>query len=444
MNKMKTTIAIAAALVAGASTQSFAAATAPVSSKVGTITFSLTAVGQTNISTSNTQLDAGDWTDSPFHYRTLTTKLTQKEIIKYISMVLYGKPTGFTANAKLILVQGELSGFFNITPDLQSATPPLATGSNYLSSGPWTTLDPDVSTVLANAANSTYLDLPNGRHFQTEPSADGTSTSYPPGHFQPWGQIFVQDGTKEVNVTPFFQFKVHECYDCFYLNSFVSDATFQYQTSGGSSGKINGPPCCYTPPVPPNHVIIGHGVDRYYLNIGFDNTINNPYLDPNDAAQYLGITGISTFGTTGGGVSFDGITPDALRYTNTIASHIISAPSPWEARFTLNGVLTYNWQLKILNKTDSYPDFLGGANYTATGYGFIALVCQVINGSAAISEMNTANGFANTPWYNDWYGYNDQGDAQVLEVPYNVPASLTEHYSVLTYSTDLSNEITPD
>jgi hypothetical protein len=444
MNKMKTTIAIAAALVAGASTQSFAAATAPVYSKVGTITFALTSVGQTNISTSKTQLDAGNWTDNPEYYKTLTSKITQGEIIKYISEVLYGSPSGFTSKAKLILVQGELSGFFNITPDLADAQ---ATNFDNLA-GPWSTpvtspiKAPDASTVLANAHDSAYFTLPNGRHFQTEPDASGTNTTYPAGHFQPWGQIFVQDGTKEVNVTPFFHFAVHECYDCFYLNSFVTDAAFSFKNRNVGGG-IDGPPCCYTPPTPINSVT-GSGTDRYYLTIGFDNTVSNPYLDP-ASAQFIGIGGL----VPSGGVStvgLDGVTPDGLEYVDKIASGLFSAPAPYEARFTLNGVFVYKWQLKVINKTDSYPDFIGvgAANYTSVnGYGFIGLTCQVITGTGTITEANVANGFGNTPWYNDWYGFDDAGPAN-SPVPYNAPASLTEHYSTITLGGDTEPTATAD
>ena len=74
--------------------------------------------------------------------------------------------------------------------------------------------------------------LANGRHFDVNPD-DTTDlfTAWPVGHHQPWGQIFVQDTGKSPmvcdNVTFLFAITVQECYDCFYLNSFISDATFK-------------------------------------------------------------------------------------------------------------------------------------------------------------------------------------------------------------------------
>jgi hypothetical protein len=255
-------------------------------------------------------------------------------------------------------------------------------------------------------------------------SAGDAVTLYPPGHLQPWGQIFVKDtankhGVTSVNVTPFFQLSVHECYDCFYLNSFISDANFAYKSST-TGGSVSGPPCCQTPTTTTSS-LTGNGTDRYYLSLGFDDTQSNPYLKTN-STSYLGTPGIPPFL----GV-LDGTTPDALPYSPSIVSHL-GQPSPYEIRFTLNGILTYKWALKKINSGDTYPDFIGSASYEANGYGFIALVCQLITGSASINEVNVANGLGNTPWSDDWYGYDDVGIKQVDgSSAVNVPASLTEH-----------------
>jgi hypothetical protein len=131
---------------------------------------------------------------------------------------------------------------------------------------------------------------------------------------QPWGQIFVHDpgaagATVDAplceNVTFFFDLEVEECYDCFYMNSFISDANFTEK-----AGSQNGPPCCSSP-----GILLGKGTDKYYLSLSFDNTENNSYLNPalftnEDGAidyfyEYVGYNGlVPTVGVA------DGTTPD--------------------------------------------------------------------------------------------------------------------------------------
>jgi hypothetical protein len=434
------------------------------------IAFALTVQGQSSVSTSASVANAGNFSQGPLYYKTVTKKMTQTDILKAIAYVLHkGAFNYYSSQASLQLVQGELGGFWNINDGLAqsyedfsqyfplTASLPMneltgsfndnGTDDNFYDSGTgWILLDDNgdsfgpgtsssglaadypiyfplvyTDTQLAGSGPiddlSTYLDLnyrtsiadgineytrlDTGRHFLPVPWIDYTDETflpttgqYPPGHMQPWGQIYVKDpGHKDSdgnplceNVTFFFYLAVQECYDCFYLNSFISDATFKTQT-----GNQNGlPPCCSSP-----SFLLGKGVDKYYLSLSFDNTINNSFLNPClytnrdtqgaivDIEYYYEYSGYPGLKPTVGVA--DGATPDLLAYSDRIQSHLGSA-SPYEMRFTLNGIVTYNWQLKMVNSGDVAADFVGTATYAANGYGFIGLVCQLITGSATFSE----------------------------------------------------------
>lgn len=186
MKKMKTTIAATIALAACASTQLFAQPSPNV--KSDTITFSLTEQGQASVSTSASALNAGSWLTQnlnkdgsvagvgPLHYKTTSKKLTQADIIHAIGIVLHGSAGYYSSQAKLVLVQGELSGFFNITPDLAASTAdtnlyfgdslvkPKVTGTSSLD-GTFTTGDTDTDTGLQSGLDSLYAQLATGRHF---------------------------------------------------------------------------------------------------------------------------------------------------------------------------------------------------------------------------------------------------------------------------------------
>lgn len=453
MKKMKTTLATAAALAA-ASTQLFAQNT-----KEDTITFSLTEQGQASVSSSATANNAGTWFTQttlkdgtvagvgPTHYKTSSHKLTQVDILHSIGIVLHGSPSYYSAQAKLVLVQGELSGFFNITPDLAASAADTNIDTTPVEGfdGVFATDDGDADTSLAAGGNSLYAQLATGRHFAVVPSGSSTSGSatwgaYPPGHMQPWGQIYVKDPTKGTaeceNVTYFFSLTVQECYDCFYMNSFISDANFSFVESKGNSG----PPCCSL-----GSYMIGKGVDKYYLTLSFDNTENNPYLDPTKTDRYVGVTGLNpdaNFGVNGG---VDGISPDFLTFADSISSQL-GRPSPYEMRFTLNGIVTYSWNLNLVNSGDVAPEFVGTATYPCTGYGYIGLICQLLTGSASFAErvVKTSTCCLGDDWYNSWYGigayadYNLKDDGQNFNAyldyidlpqatPLNVQASLTYH-----------------
>jgi len=494
--KMRKKLITALVLGACLGTQAFAQNT-----KQDTITFSLTVQEQASVSTS-TAPNAGNWSQGPLYYKTQTLKLTQTDILKAIAYVLHHNGTFYSPKASLILVQGELGGFWNIYDSLAQSyedftqyfdastflpSPPFnlyaheLTGSfnfngwdgNFYDYGTgWVQEDPNGNiyfgpstwsstlaadnpiyypgvpfsplyalngnndyagpyweTQNANPSGSynefaTYLDngmrtsisdgndeyarLATGRHFLpvpwvdyttlesgTFPSLLATTGEYPPGHMQPWGQIYVRDpgaagfsATDPLceNVTFFFYLAVQECYDCFYLNSFISDASFK-----AVSGAQSGPPCCTSP-----SFLVGKGTDHYYLSLSFDNTVNNGYLNPtlytnrDDSScsygqtsyyyEYTGYPGIQTFN----GVA-DGVTPDLLVYSDLISKRV-GPSSPYEMRFTLNGLVTYSWTLEKVNTSDTAADFVGTASYSANGYGFIKLYCALLTGSATFTE----------------------------------------------------------
>jgi len=436
MKQMKTTLLTTVALAACVGTQVYAQ-----NSKLDTISFSLSLQGQASVSTSATVIDAGTWSSEPKYYKTTgAKKMTQANIIQDIGKVL-GR--SYSTKAQLVLVQGELSGFFNVIPGLSNAVPQYDDSTGYLTGTNDVSADSDLavdSTIIPDDT-ITFVALANGRHYQQNP----ISYAYPVGHFQPWGQIFVQDPAYPGfsasnplcdNVTFFFSLDVQECYDCFYMNSFISDASFSIHTT-----SLGGPPCCGV-----SSTLLGKGTDHYYLTWSFDDTQVNPYLDASvdtngyyESSVYVGIPGIVP--SVG---SLDGTKPDALVYVDAIKSGL-GTPSPYEARFTLNGIVTYGWNLEFVNKSDLLPDFVGTASYSANGYGFIQLVCQLITASATISEkiVKSTTCCLDLPWYDSWYGVGWDGDATdiVFEVDppgydttipttqVNTPLSLSYHFA---------------
>ena len=423
--------------------------------KEDTITFALSVMQQSSVSTS-TALNAGNFSQGPTHYKTATAKMTQTDILKSIAIVLHNRNANFySPQAKLVLVQGELGGFWNINDALAQSyadywSDGMLTGSfNYYGTDNNYYNDTDSYNAAYYEMNGefpsgyynaleTYLDnnsrisisdgpgtpegfdpeggayarLDTGRHFLPVPDGYDTSGEYPPGHMQPWGQIYVKDpGHKSSsgdplceNVTFFFYLYVQECYDCFYLNSFISDATFTTK-----AGAQSGPPCCTSP-----NFLLGKGVDKYYLSLSFDNTVNNSYLNPavytnsnSDTTyyyyDYVGFTGVQP----SVGIA-DGTTPDLLRYSDPIRSQL-GLPSKYEMRFTLNGIVTYSWDLKMVNSSDVAADYVGTAKYDANGFGFIGLVCSLINGSATFTEkvVKDVGCCDDVNWYGGDYYYDE-------------------------------------
>lgn len=477
--KMRKKLITALVLGACVGTQAFAQ-----SIKEDTLTFSLSVMQQSSVSTS-TALNAGNFSDGPTHYKTATKKMTQTDILKAIAVVLHGRnnPNFYTSKASLMLVQGELGGFFNINDalaqsyadfysdnslegsfnqdgndsnfyDTSSPNPAYWELNDYFPDGYYN----DLTTYLDNSARTSIADgtdmyarLDTGRHFLPVPVMEdsndnetpyATSGQYPVGHMQPWGQIYVKDpGHKDTsgnplceNVTFFFYLMVQECYDCFYMNSFISDATFTTKQGGQS-----GPPCCTSP-----DFLLGKGVDKYYLSLSFDNTINNSYLNPawvtNESTDstggyyydYVGFQGV----TPSTGIA-DGTTPDLLTYSDPIRSRL-GLPSPYETRFTLNGIVTYNWTLKMVNASDVAADFVGTASYSANGYGFIGLVCSLITGSATFTEkvVKDVGCCDDVYWWDNEYNnvnYNGQGNYGTWVTGWFGPGGASEADGYKTY-----------
>jgi hypothetical protein len=453
---MKKTLITAVALAACAGTPLFAQ-----NAKEGVITFALTSQAQNSVSTS-TASNAGLWSQQPRYYKTVTGKLATSDILQAIAYVLHNKNNNFYGSkAQLVLVQGELSGFFNLnalpsSPNLTDVRPIALTPGLF-------DITPDFSETTLHSG-ATFAQLATGRHLEHVPFADPpadttplvpTSGAWPVGHHQPWGQIFVKIPTTAgialcENVTPFFAITVEECYDCFYLSSFITDTTFKYQT--GASGL----PCCTTPTS-----LLGNGKDRYYMTLSFDNTLNNPYLNPG-AALYVGGWGQATdptlvtynayagkagIGFAAGTFPGDGITPDFIKYYDSIQSGA-GKFNQFVTRFTLNGTVTYTWSLKMINTGDSVADFVGSASYSANGYGFIALRCALLSGTASIAEkvVKLTTCCLDDPWYSWWYGigWNQFQDPWggfvdptgvgtpyaapgLFESPINTPADLSFH-----------------
>ncbi len=408
---MKKTLTTVAALVACAGTQLFAQ-----NAKEDVITFSLTRYSQTSVSTSAVA-NSGNWSDGPTVYKTASGRVTTADVLKSIAIVLHGNAGYYSSRAQLVLVQGELGGFF---------------GYPYVQ-----TLDE------VNTTDGDNIRLATGRSMTNNP----INGALPPGHNQPWGQIFVKESdtrgfvTLCENVSFFFALQVQECYDCFYLNSFITDTTFRFT-------ERNGPPCCAG-----SSITTGSGKDRYYMTLQFDNTLNNPYLNPDPEEVQAGPGGYYPGGTTNilpivnadefydivGGFdglyppsgnfyvkglqeADDGIKPDGLAYIDSIKNRVKNPPDAhsydiYTLRFSLNGIVTYNWSLKFINKTDAFPDFVGGASFPVTGYGYAQKVCSLFSGTVTINEKIVANTKCclNEPWYNPgagqdggfWFGLAD-------------------------------------
>ena len=236
--------------------------------KEGVISFALTQQKQVSVSTSLLTANAGTWTAPPTVYKTALAKLSTVNVLQSIAKVLHNNPGYYSSKAQLVLVQGELSGFFNVGESLAKAIPSNDTGKFIPT--------PSFSSTM----DRLNVTLDSGRHDEANP----INGSWPVGHHQPWGQIFVKDTSKSLceNVTYFFSISVQECYDCFYLNSFISDSRFKF-----TAPNSGGPPCC-SPPTG----LTGNGRDIYYMTLAFDNTVNNIYLNPRSDV-WVGIIGLN-------------------------------------------------------------------------------------------------------------------------------------------------------
>jgi hypothetical protein len=166
--------------------------------------------------------------------------------------------------------------------------------------------------------------------------------------------------------------------------------------------------------------MLGKGVDLYYMTMSFDNTVNNPYLNydlfdyvtdqypvpDNLYVDYDGIAPGSHLNLFNWTVGYEGVYPDALPFFDPIKSGALTMYEPFLMRFTLNGIMTYSWNLKFINTSDLWPDFVGTGTYDVNGYGYIALVCDLLTGTVKFTEkvVNTACCLDDNYWSDWWYG----------------------------------------
>jgi hypothetical protein len=166
--------------------------------------------------------------------------------------------------------------------------------------------------------------------------------------------------------------------------------------------------------------------------------VNNPYLNFINSFCYVGVDGIA-----GNTIVGDGVVPDKINvnpYKDPIKS-LVGKNYPYEARFTLEGIFTYTWNLQFVNSSDISPDFVGTGSYAASGYGFIGLFCELLTGSANFTEkIVKPTCCTGENWYDWWYGVGAEYEASgtspdyatlywdgVYPTPMNVSTSLSFH-----------------
>ena len=176
--------------------------------------------------------------------------------------------------------------------------------------------------------------------------------------------------------------------------------------------------------------MLGSGTDKYYMTMSFDNTVNNPYLnyDLYDYVTYeypvpdtLYVDPYESFGDYIEGIEpgynsiffwtiyYEGVYPDAFPYFDPIKSGALTQFEPYLMRFTLNGIMTYTWKLGFINSSDLWPDFVGTGTYDVNGYGYIALVCDLLTGTVKFTEKAVKTpccifAYDSDEWYYDWFG----------------------------------------
>lgn len=297
-----------------------------------------------------------NFTSAKMVWWTKKDKITEKSIIQAIGHVLGHT---FSSKAQLIMEEGLLGGFQN----------PWSDDYSY----PHGLTFPRFNYVMGSAAQGVN---------QVDEGDDEI-----PGKFQPLGWIFIRDVAASlytfVDVTPFFNVSVHECYDCFYLNSFITDTTLKF-------GEVQGPPCCGD-----DSITSGKGTDKYYMCFEFDNTYMNPRVEDNDEFGLYSQGGewIRDLEATTIKTLEDGITPNSPAY-------IDRTMDTKSLRFRVCGIMTYKWALKE-------SQFVGTGTLPASGYGFIKKVCSMLDGKVTVSEY-IAGTKSKTPapsdaFETDWY-----------------------------------------
>jgi len=274
-----------------------------------------------------------NYNPSQMVWKTKKDKITEKTIISALGAVL---GHNFTSKAQLTVEEGILGGFQNV--DSEDGFPPGITYPQF--------------TSAAGGARVGVNQVDAG---------DGPI----PGKYQPLGWIFVRDIVAGVyvfvDVTPFFNVSVHECYDCFYLNSFVTDTTFKF-------GQVTGPPCCGS-----SSVTSGKGTDKYYMCFEFDNTVANPRVATGDTFGLYSAGGewLRDLEATMLDPAEDGITPNQAPIYQRFDQSVL--------RFRVCGIMTYKWTLKE-------SQFIGAATLPSYGYGFVKKVCSMIDGKITVAE----------------------------------------------------------
>lgn len=269
-----------------------------------------------------------NFTASKMVWTTKKDKITEKTIIAGIGRVL---KHNFSDKAQLILERGMLSGFENPMEGAETVNYPV---------------------FMANRGVN-------------QAEIEGQIL---PGKAQPLGWIFVRDQTGGgyvfVDVTRFFKIEVHECYDCFYLNSFITDTTLKF-------GATEGPPCCSGT----SGMTKAFGKDRYYMCLEFDNTTWNEDVD----GEYFPVVtadGVELKEITAEALDpkEDGITPNMPPFLGSDDTYVL--------RFRVCGIMKYEWNIK----EDTY---VGTGNLPVYGYGFVKKVCSMIDGKISVSEYLT-------------------------------------------------------
>jgi hypothetical protein len=147
-----------------------------------------------------------NFSSSKLQWRTKTAKISNASILSSISAVT-GK--SFSSKALIVLAGGELGGFYGAWPDILGQTVvSLPNGFNRA------VIDADLVEVWETLWPAGLWQPAMDRLYDVDQT------------LAPLAQVYVQDGDACYNVSPLFYITVQECYDCFYLNSFVTDTTF--------------------------------------------------------------------------------------------------------------------------------------------------------------------------------------------------------------------------
>jgi hypothetical protein len=226
------------------------------------------------------------------------------------------------------------------------------------------------------------------------------------------------------------------------------------------------------------------------MTLQFDNTLNNPYLNPDGIVypagttngtpliehadfydQVGGLNGLypptGTFHVVGLRERENGVDPDGLPYLDSIRNNVQS-PSDhhsydiYTMRFALKGIVTYTWALKFVNKSDAFPDFVGTGSFPVTGYGYVSKVCSMFSGTVSFNEgiVAASKCCLDFPWRSVcggaaggyWFGIGDfdiqadlaPGDTGYIENYYNTAVPGYHLGDAVPVNTDLDLSFHPN